>query len=78
VRDTVLPLHKASFIVWIVVTAVHVLGHLLDMPGALRGERRLSGAGARGLLLAGALAAGIVLAALTLPYFSAWSGVGGG
>jgi hypothetical protein len=56
---------------------VHVLGHLLDLPGGLRRERPLPGRGARGLALAGALAAGIVLAALTLPYFSAWSGVGG-
>lgn len=78
VRDTVLPLHKASFIVWFVVTAVHVLGHLLDLPGGLRRERPLPGRGSRGLALATALAAGIVLAALTLPYFSAWSGVGGG
>jgi hypothetical protein len=78
VRDTVVPLHKASFIVWVVVTAVHVLGHLLDLPGGLRRERTRPGRGARGLTLAGALAAGIVLAALAVPYFSAWSGVGGG
>jgi hypothetical protein len=78
VRDTVLPLHKASFIVWIVVTGLHVLGHLLDLPGGLRREPGLPGRGARGLLLASALAAGIVLAALAIPHFSAWTGVAGG
>ena len=77
-RDTVLPLHKASFIVWIAVTGVHVLGHLLELPGALRRETGLPGRGGRGLALASALAAGLVLAVLALPYFGAWSGVGGG
>jgi hypothetical protein len=43
-RSTVLLIHKASFIVWIVVTAVHVLGHLpeilrfLHVAGATRVE----------------------------------------
>jgi hypothetical protein len=30
-RDTLVLAHKASFIVWIVVTAVHVLGHLPEL-----------------------------------------------
>ncbi len=78
VRDTALPLHKASFIVWIAVTALHVLGHLLELPGALRRETPLPGRGARGLTLATALAAGLVLAVLALPYFGAWAGAAGG
>ncbi|MGZ4296092.1 MAG: hypothetical protein ACXVVK_03445 [Solirubrobacteraceae bacterium] len=30
-RDTLVLVHKASFIVWIVVTAVHILGHLPEL-----------------------------------------------
>lgn len=38
------PLHKASFIVWIGFTALHVLGHLPDLPRAFlaSGDGRLS------------------------------------
>ncbi len=35
VRDTVLPIHKVSFIVWLCLTSVHVLGHVLEVPSAL-------------------------------------------
>jgi hypothetical protein len=49
-RDELLPIHKVSFIVWVSVTSLHVLGHLLEMPRAL-GVRRetlgyMNGAGA--------------------------------
>jgi hypothetical protein len=40
-RDELLPIHKVSFIVWVSVTALHVLGHMLELPGAL-GVRRES------------------------------------
>lgn len=44
-RDVLLPLHKASFIVWIAFTAIHVLGHLAEIPGAIssRYERLAEG-----------------------------------
>ncbi len=77
-RNTVLPLHQASFVVWLVVTGLHVLGHVLELPGAMRRETGLPGRSARGLSLATALAAGLVLAILALPHFAAWSGIGGG
>ncbi len=34
-RGTLLFLHKASFVVWIIFTALHVLGHITEVPGAI-------------------------------------------
>jgi hypothetical protein len=39
-RDPWLLLHKATFILWLGVTALHVLGHLPELLGALAGARR--------------------------------------
>jgi hypothetical protein len=79
-RGTLTPLHKASFFVWIAFTGLHVLGHLAELPAALRagGEARTwddhgSGRGARALALAGALVGGLVLALLVESQFGAWS-----
>lgn len=77
-------IHKVSFIVWGVFTALHVLGHLRRLPEQLRPTRNepwsLSSASpggvGRSLALAGALAAGLVLAVVFLPQFSAWSAHG--
>jgi hypothetical protein len=79
-RDTLLPIHKVSFIVWGVFFALHVLGHVLELPSALRADyapsARLSsdvtGRSGRVLSLAGALVAGVVLALLVLPEFGPW------
>ncbi len=79
-RDTWLPLHKASFIVWVAFTGLHVLGHLTELPSALRGDYARSstlsgdvtGRSGRTLALAGALIAGVVLAILVIPEFGAW------
>jgi hypothetical protein len=30
--------HKASFVIWVAFTAIHVLGHLAELPGALKAE----------------------------------------
>ena len=71
-------LHKLSFIVWVAVTALHVLGHLLELPAALSADRRLAyddrgaGRGARVLALGGALVGGVVLALLLEYRFAAW------
>jgi hypothetical protein len=40
-RHTLLPIHKVSFIVWVLFTALHVLGHLPDLPRALSSKREI-------------------------------------
>jgi hypothetical protein len=62
-------IHRASFIVWLAVTAVHVLGHLVEM-GRLAprdwmplARRRVKGAGVRQLAIVASLIIGAVLAA---------------
>jgi hypothetical protein len=80
-RSTWLLIHKVSFIVWIVATAPHVLGHLLELPRSVRAVRAadpdiagLSGGGAgRAIAVTGALVGGAVLAIVLLPDFGAWT-----
>jgi hypothetical protein len=80
-RSTWLPIHKVSFFAWLAVTAFHVLGHLTDLPKALRADSRKgrpwndygAGSGARAITLAGALVGGLVLALLVEGQFSAWT-----
>src|SRR4029077_17946485 len=82
-RGTLTPLHKVSFIVWLVFVAPHVLGHLLELPGALRSDRHEgrawddhgSGRAARALSLAAVLVGGLVLALLVESQFGLWSHV---
>jgi hypothetical protein len=62
---TIVGLHKASFIVWLGATGVHVLVHVLKLPDALRA--RIPGSVLRIALVTGAIAAGGVLATATLP-----------
>jgi hypothetical protein len=38
-RDPALTVHKLSFVAWLVFMALHVLGHLLDLPRSLRAAR---------------------------------------
>ncbi len=77
----VLGLHKASFVVWLVVTGIHVLAYASRLPRlvladwrplAARAERSVGGHAARRLLLAGSLAAGLVLALVTVRYAQPW------
>jgi hypothetical protein len=82
-RGWVVGLHKAAFVAWIAVTAAHVLGHVLRVPGfaaadftAPRGNRR--GAGRRRAVVATSLVAGLVLALLALQYVDPWRAVTGG
>lgn len=78
--STLVFLHKASFIAWVALMTVHVLGHLLELPRlALPDWRRqgppaarLAGSGTRLLLLGTALAAGVALAAISVPLAGAW------
>lgn len=79
-RGQYLFLHKASFVIWLAVTAVHVIGHLVDLrrslapthqPGPLSGSS--PGAAGRWLALAGALVGGVVLAVALIPQFGPWT-----
>ncbi len=73
--------HKASFIVWFAIMALHVLGHLYDALTTTRRELRpaISNPAARRrlvrvLALVAALAIGVGVAAAITPSASAWSG----
>jgi hypothetical protein len=79
-RGSLLLIHRASFVVWIAVTAIHVLGHLSDLPRALTRKHEIqpeldgygTGRAGRVLSLSGALVAGVVLAILYVPQFAPW------
>jgi hypothetical protein len=82
-RDPWLLLHKVSFIVWVVFTSLHILGHLPAVGRALgigrRGGEQLGigpGTAARWIAISGALVAGLVLALVLIPDYSAWTGHG--
>jgi hypothetical protein len=64
-QGTLVGLHKASFVVWLGATGVHVLAHLVELPRAIR--LRVPGLTARVLLVGASLAAGAVVAVGTLP-----------
>jgi hypothetical protein len=64
-EGTLVGLHKAAFILWLPVTAVHVLARLPRLGDALR--QRLAGTSARIAIGGAALVAGLALATLTLP-----------
>ena len=77
-RDQLLLWHKVSFIVWLVAMAPHVLGHLLELPPALRlsrnaGPTPTGGGAGRAIAPASAIAGGALLAIVLLPDFSAWT-----
>jgi hypothetical protein len=81
-RGQMLLVHKASFIIWLGVTAIHVLGHLPGMPATLRtvlvrprpgAAGATSGAAGRWIAIAGAIVGGLVLAVALLPHFGAWT-----
>jgi hypothetical protein len=72
----VVGIHKASFVVWIAATGVHVLAHLRRVPQLTLADWRLrptlAGAGARRLLVLATVVAGLILAAATLPLAAPW------
>jgi hypothetical protein len=68
----VLGLHKASFVVWFVVTGIHVLAYVLKLPGLVRTDWRSRNAGLGLAVVAGALGIGLLLAATTVRYAHGW------
>jgi len=79
-RDSVLPIHKLSFFVWLAFTAFHVLGHLpglasalrIDVAGVAPAPAVRGGSMGRTLSLLGVLVMGVVLAILMIPEYGAW------
>ncbi len=74
-------LHKASFIVWLAITAVHVLAHLRPLSRLVTADWRLrpipsehqvAGTSWRIWLLAATIVAGVVLALATVHYAEPW------
>ncbi|MGH2894664.1 MAG: hypothetical protein ACRDPM_15585 [Solirubrobacteraceae bacterium] len=98
-RGTLLLAHKVSFICWIVVTAIHIAGHLPELMRFDRVPRQtradfnelrslvpgfggaaeppvsapIPGGGGRWLSVGAAVVLGLVLAALLIPDFGAWT-----
>jgi hypothetical protein len=75
-KDALLPFHKASFIVWIAFTGVHVLGHVLDLPRPVRADlgrhAGLPGRSLRWMLLSVSLVGGTAMGIWALSYTGAW------
>jgi hypothetical protein len=80
-RGQLVLIHRASFIVWIAFTALHVLGHVSDTLPSLHAVRRANvelpkfdpGRAGRRIALSGALVGGLVLALVLIPDFAAWT-----
>jgi len=78
--STLIFAHKLSFIAWVALMTLHVLGHLLEVPSLAlpdwrRGgprEAQLAGAGARTMALGLAIVAGGGLALLTYSAARPW------
>jgi hypothetical protein len=83
-RNPWVELHKLTFIVWVVFMSLHVLLHLPAVARSLgigrEGREQLAGAapGAAGrwIAIASALVAGLILAIVLIPDFSAWTAHG--
>jgi hypothetical protein len=87
-RSTLVLLHKASFIVWLVFMAVHVLAHLPALGRSLRAvpiaaeeaglprQAARYGAAGRWLAVGGAIVGGVVLALVLIPHFGVWTAPG--
>ena len=77
----VLGLHKASFVVWLGATGLHVLAHLRRIPRLVLSDWRgraippaaaVPGRGVRRFVLAGTVVAGLILAIATVRYAQPW------
>jgi len=78
--NTLIFAHKLSFIAWVALMTIHVLGHVLEIPAlALPDwrrsgprEARLAGAGARTMTLGLAILVGVALALVTYSAAGPW------
>jgi len=78
--NTLVLAHKVSFIAWVALMTVHVLGHLLEIPrlalpdwrSSGPREARLAGAGLRISALGGSILAGVALALLAVSAAGSW------
>ena len=74
--DTWLTLHQASFIVWVTVTAVHVLGHVRETWRLTTAEIRATPVvprrAVRSVVVACSLVVGLALGLASLGWTSAW------
>jgi hypothetical protein len=78
--NTLIFAHKLSFFAWVAVMALHVLGHVVELPRLASAdwrrhgprEARLAGAGLRAALLAGAITLGAALGAVVLTAGTSW------
>lgn len=78
--DTLIFAHKLSFFAWVGLMALHVLGHLLELPRLASAdwrrhgppEARLAGAGMRVGALAAAVGVGVPLGFFALSAGSSW------
>jgi hypothetical protein len=78
--NTLIFAHKLSFIAWVALMTIHVLGHLLEVPALAlpdwrrRGppEARLAGAGTRTMTLGLSILGGTALALVTYSAASPW------
>jgi hypothetical protein len=83
-RNPMLLLHKVTFIVWVVFTSLHILGHLPALASVLgagsddraRRAGRIRGTAGRWIALTGAMVGGLVLAVALIPDFAAWTAHG--
>jgi hypothetical protein len=81
-RSELLQLHRDTFIVWLAVTAVHVLGHLADTARLAprdwlrRSRHQVDGAGARQWAVAISVAFGLILAVIVVPRVGPWLIIG--
>ena len=78
--NTLLLLHKASFVLWGAVFGIHFLAYLPRVLRSLRADwgvarrQAVRGAGFRGMLVASAVGGGAALALALLPAITAWHG----
>ena len=76
--STLIFAHKLSFIAWVALMTIHVLGHLLELPRLASADwrrtrdARLAGAGLRAGVLAAAIVVGVACGFLALSVGKAW------
>lgn len=81
-RSTLLLVHKASFILWLGVMTLHVLGHLVDTASLAPRDwlhhtrRQVDGAGARQWAISASIVLGLILAVVVVPRVGPWIAAG--